>query len=90
MRRIIWSGEARANLSGIRAYIGQFSPLAAQRFSARLVHAAESLAQQPDIGRSIGAGRRELVTIAPYIIRYRVTNDAVVILRIRHGARRPD
>jgi plasmid stabilization system protein ParE len=90
VRRIIWSGEARANLLGIRAYIGQFSPLAAQRFSARLVRAAENLALQPNIGRSVGAGSRELVTIAPYIIRYRVTDDAVVILRIRHGARRPD
>jgi plasmid stabilization system protein ParE len=89
VRPIVWTAEARANLAAIRAYINQFSPLAAQRFSARLVRAAESLAENPDIGRSVGQGRRELVTIAPYIIRYRITEEAVFILRIRHGARRP-
>jgi plasmid stabilization system protein ParE len=32
---------------------------------------------------------REVVTSYPYIIRYRVTRDAVRILRVRHTARRP-
>jgi plasmid stabilization system protein ParE len=29
---------------------------------------------------------RELAIVHPYLIRYRVRNDAVLILRIRHGA----
>jgi plasmid stabilization system protein ParE len=29
------------------------------------------------------------VTVAPYLIRYRVRPDGVVILRIKHGAQRP-
>ena len=32
---------------------------------------------------------RELATIPPYLIRYRVLDDRVLILRVRHGARRP-
>jgi plasmid stabilization system protein ParE len=32
---------------------------------------------------------RELVSVSPYIIRYQVIGDDVVILRVRHGARRP-
>jgi plasmid stabilization system protein ParE len=32
---------------------------------------------------------RELVTCYPYIIRYRVQGDIVMILRVRHTSRRP-
>ncbi len=32
---------------------------------------------------------RELVSAYPYIIRYRIDGDTVVILRIRHTSRRP-
>ena len=32
---------------------------------------------------------RELVSVHPYIIRYRIAGDDVVILRVRHTSRRP-
>ncbi len=32
-------------------------------------------------------GMRELAVIHPYLIHYRIREDAVIILRIRHGAR---
>jgi plasmid stabilization system protein ParE len=32
---------------------------------------------------------RELLTAYPYIIRYRVHRDEVVVLRVRHSAQRP-
>ncbi|HWU14378.1 MAG TPA: type II toxin-antitoxin system RelE/ParE family toxin [Caulobacter sp.] len=70
MRRVVWTDEARANLQAIRDYIAQFSPLAAQRFSMKLVTTAEDLAENPDRGRSVGNGRRELALIRPYLIRY--------------------
>ena len=82
---MIWTAEARANLIGVHDYIGQFSPLNAQRFSLRLIKAVESLAEFPDRGRPIGGGR-DYTAIWPYIVRYRVTADAIIILRIRHGA----
>ena len=34
-----------------------------------------------------GNGLREMTTVWPYIVRYRVETDRVVVLRIRHGAR---
>jgi len=34
-------------------------------------------------------GRRELLSVNPYAIRYRVVGDAVEIVTIRHGAREP-
>jgi toxin ParE1/3/4 len=33
---------------------------------------------------------RELAVIHPHLIRYRITEDGVIILRIRHGMRQPD
>jgi plasmid stabilization system protein ParE len=90
VRRIVWTDEARAGLVGIQAYIDQFNPSAAQRLGARLVAAAESLADYPDVGRRVQGRIRELTFVRPYVIRYTVLEDRVVILRIRHGARRPD
>jgi len=89
VRRIIWSPRAAEDLRSIRDYIGQFNPSAAARFAARLVATAESLAEFSERGRPVSAKRRELVVVWPYIIRYRIDSDRVVILRIRHGARRP-
>jgi plasmid stabilization system protein ParE len=71
-----------------KATIHQFRPLAAQRMAQRLTLAAASLAQHPERGRRAG-GLRELATVHPYLIRYRVTTDAVQIVRIKHGARWP-
>ena len=87
MRRVVWSDEARSNLAAIRGYIAEFSPLAAQRFALKLVSAAEDLAENSDRGRAAGRRYRELAIVRPYLIRYR---EAVLILRIRHAARRPD
>jgi plasmid stabilization system protein ParE len=88
--RIIWSARSERDLAGIRAYIGQFAPLAAQRFALRLVGTVESLAAHPKRGRIVRGEVRELVVVAPYIVRYRVTAQAVEVIRIRHGAQRPD
>jgi plasmid stabilization system protein ParE len=52
--------------------------------------AGDSLANFPHRGRRVrGTSLRELVSVSPYIIRYRVAEDEVVILRVRHSARRP-
>jgi plasmid stabilization system protein ParE len=54
---VIWTDEARANLTAVRAYIGQFSPLNSQRFSVKLVNAVETLTENPNRGRPVGAIR---------------------------------
>jgi plasmid stabilization system protein ParE len=84
--RVVWTRGAATELRTIRAYIAQFSPIAAQRMAARLVAAARSLETAPDRGRQISRGRRELAIIPPYLIRYRREADRVIILEIRHGA----
>ena len=71
----------------IRDYIGQFSPLAAQRMALRLRSSAESLAEHPKRGRLATATLRELAVVPPYVIRYHVGDGVVHIVRIRHAAR---
>lgn len=81
MAEVVWTREALTNIELIRAYIQQFDPGASRRMARRLAQAADSLADFPDRGRPASEGRRELVTIPPYLIRYRVSGDIVIILR---------
>ena len=90
MRRVVWTDEAASDLDGIQAYIGQFNPLAAQRLGARLIATAATLVQHAERGRLTRNGLRELTIIHPYLIRYRVERDVVVVLRCWHGARQID
>lgn len=86
---IVWSESAIADLVGIRTYIGQFNPFAARRMAEALIAAGNGLIEFPERGRSLGGGRRELTVVWPYVIRYRVEHERIVILRVRHGRRRP-
>jgi len=72
----------------IRRYIARFRPKAAQRMAKDLYAAAEALAEHPERGNPTRNGWRELVVIRPYRIVYRLADEAVFILRVRHTARR--
>lgn len=83
----VWTPEAADNLDAIVAYIELFHPPAAASMAARLIALADSLADFPQRGRDAGDGRREMTIVPPYIVRYRIDGERVIILRIRHGAR---
>lgn len=87
MAKVDWTVEATSDVIAIRTYIAQFHPSAAERMAKRLIEAALSLENLPNRGRPTEHGFRELLTIRPYIIRYRVYGDQVTILGVRHGAR---
>lgn len=87
MHRIVWTNEAVEHLEAIVAYISAFNPAAAVRLGERLIQVADSLAEFSERGRYAGNGRREMTSVWPYVLRYRVEGNTVVILRIRHGAR---
>ena len=88
--RVVWTETA---LQGVRRsfeYLMDFNPRAAIHLAESLLEAGDSLVNFPHRGRPVrGTGMRELVTVSPYIIRYRVTADTVIILRVRHSSRRP-
>jgi plasmid stabilization system protein ParE len=56
----------------------------------RLLALGDSLTDFPKRGRDVGEGKREMTIVWPYILRYRVEEETVFILRIRHGAQRED
>jgi len=87
LRKIVWTEEAISHLEAILAYVSAFNPGAASRLGERLIAVADSLAAFSERGRDAGEGRREMTSVWPYILRYRVKSDTVIILRIRHGAR---
>lgn len=90
MRQIVWTDEAVGNLEAIATYISAFNPVAAERLAERLITLADSLALYSERGRDAGGGRREMTVVWPYILRYRVEGERVIILRIRHGSRDED
>jgi toxin ParE1/3/4 len=88
--QVIWTEPALEGIVRAYDYIFAFNPRAAMQVADTLRAEGDSLEDFPHRGRPVlGTGLRELVSAYPYIIRYRVEGDRVVILRVRHAARRP-
>jgi toxin ParE1/3/4 len=84
---VAYSPEALADLTAIRAYIGDRNPAAASRIAVQLVAACDRLEHLPERGRlGLAPGTREITAIWPYVIVYRITPAAVQIMRVWHGA----
>jgi toxin ParE1/3/4 len=86
MTRVVWSKRSLRNINAIRAYVGQFNPLASQRLAIRLRNAGESLRDFPERGVLLSGDRRQLTSVPPYLIRYSYSGGIVSILEIRHAA----
>jgi toxin ParE1/3/4 len=77
---VVWTFSALADLEGIRRYIGNFNPSAARDMAERIIETGNSLTTFPYRGRQVPDTRlREITLGRPYIIRYRVDPDRVVI-----------
>jgi toxin ParE1/3/4 len=84
---------ALLDLDAAEAYIAQDDPQAAAGVILRIVRVVSRLKEQPGIGRAGRVpGTKELVvTGTPFIVPYRVKDDAVQILRVYHTSRKwPD
>ncbi len=92
--KIIWAPEAIDDLAALRAYISRDNPAAARRLALHILEMVETtLAENPHIGRPgrVPGTREFVIDKSPYIIPYRVKDNALEILRVYHGARRwPD
>jgi toxin ParE1/3/4 len=90
-KRLIWNKKAQKDLEEIFSYISRDDAAAALRIVRRIYDAAETLAENPFIGREgLVPGTREFsIPKLPYLLPYRVKHDAVRILRVYHGARMP-
>ena len=84
-----WTPSAASDLKEITRYIRRDNPAAAHAVAKRLFRAAEGLNLFPGRGRPgrIPGTRELIVTDLPYIIAYRISDAAIHILCIYHGAR---
>ena len=91
--RVEWSRGARDELAGVYDYLATFSETAAVRTIGEILRRGHQLELFPESGRIVPEfgvhGLRE-VFAPPYRIVYRLTNDRVEILAVRHGRRSMD
>ncbi len=90
---VIWLDRARHELLQIRDYIAADNPTAAEQAARRILETAERLRNTPHIGRPgrISGTREFVIARTPFIIVYRVRDQIIEILRVRHASRRwPD
>jgi toxin ParE1/3/4 len=89
LREIRWSVPAAETLSVFAPTSKRDNPEAARRVAQTIFNGCEGLKKFPHLGRpSVRvAGRRELVfPPLPYIVVYRLTDEALEISHIFHGA----
>lgn len=86
--KVEWLLLARQDREEQLGYIAERDPWAAINLGDAIERAVNHLPAHPHIGRAGRVrGTRELVVSdTPYILAYRVEQDAVVILRLLHGA----
>jgi toxin ParE1/3/4 len=85
-----WSPEAAADFAAIVEYIRKQNPSAAERVANKIYDGVASLASFPRQGR-VGRtkGTRELVfSPLPYVVVYRMEEEAVEVARVLHGSQR--
>jgi addiction module RelE/StbE family toxin len=85
--RIVWSEGAEANLQDIFQRIAQDNVTAAFEMEERIRGSVRRLRDMPRSGRIGGLpGTYELVIPrSPYIAVYRISEDAIGIVRLLHG-----
>ncbi len=86
--RLVYSREAVADLARLREFIADNNPDAAARIAADLIARIDHLCAFPKMGRGVSsAPDPEMVRdfiFGKYVVRYLVSDQAIVILRIWH------
>ncbi len=86
-----WSAAARRDLADIEDFIALDDPGAAARWVLRLVECAASAAHVPMASRAFSPLRREDVRevfLRRYRLIFQIRANAILVLRVLHGARR--
>lgn len=95
MSQIVWLPEALEDIIRLRSFLEDKSPEAANRAAEVIRNGAKLLADFPAIGKPMndGTGRRELFLpfgTGNYVLRYRMDQEIVVIIRAWHSRENRD
>lgn len=87
---LIWLPEAKADIQRLFDFLAEVNPSAAAAAMRVIQAGAARLLEHPKIGRRMDdeTPRRELIlpfAAAAYVLRYRIEDDAIVIVRVWHG-----
>jgi toxin ParE1/3/4 len=87
---IRWTERAGADLVGIAEWIAAHDQAASQRVVEAILSSVTRLEAHPGLGRNgrVPETRELVIRRFPYVVIYRPVADAVVILRVLHGAMR--
>jgi addiction module RelE/StbE family toxin len=91
--KLFWTARTLSEIDAIFAYVAADSPSAAERLAVLIETRAQSLIDQPSMGRPgrVDGTREFVVTGTPYILPYRVRDECVEILAALHASRQwPD
>ena len=90
--KLAFSREARSDLVRLRAFIAKHNPTAAERVAKRLIQGIERLLQHPRLGRRVPVAPAQMAPeeirdwpIGDYVVRYLITADRIIVLRVWHG-----
>lgn len=94
-RKIIWDTEAAEHLKEIYEYIGTDSVSAARKVKAEILDTIKNLTDHPEMFvsddlKEKNDGSYRVFYIYSYRIVYKITDEYILILRIRHTSREPE
>ncbi len=82
-----WTRPAISDLIEAQSYIEQENPQAAKMIAKRIWNGAQSLNEQPRVGRmgKVEGTREWVIQRTPYLIVYRINATQIEILHLYHG-----
>jgi toxin ParE1/3/4 len=90
--KLRFAPRAERDLDDIHSYIARENPAAADRVRNAILNKAQIVARGPYLGMQSGTSktlRSVLASPYQYRIHYSLTVDELIVLHIRHTARRP-
>jgi toxin ParE1/3/4 len=89
--RVRFTRRSQADVRVIFSYLDERSPRGAQNVKRALKKAVELIGNYPHVGRLSGEQDTRVLRVGryPYLVYWSVERDEVLIVHIRHAARRP-
>jgi plasmid stabilization system protein ParE len=85
LNHVVWTEEAVVHVEAILQRLYVSHPRMGEIVAKALFYCAQDLANFTERGSDVGGGRLERPAQWPYVLRYLLRHDVIVILRIRNG-----